>query len=319
MKTFSPLVSVLMPVFNGEKFVAQAVRSIQAQTLEDWELIIVDDGSTDRSLEICNFLASEDKRIRVFRNTQNLGIAKTMNYLVSLAKGKYIAIQEQDDISVPERLAWEVEVLESDEEVGLVSGIAAWIDDEGQVFAYFPGLLHRGMQYPQDKYEMVKFLYTEQCKIVNAACMFRHSIINEVPGPFDEKAKMSIDWQFFLHVAHRYRIYGIPKVLVKMRRGQRHQSVTKQKQLQFCEARRCIRLIYEYYRKDPNSPINYWLYLKAMSNQLLLEGRYYGGVKGWLRLVEAIIYDPSNKGAWKSLYELSLRGLKKGFGLISPS
>lgn len=308
-----PLVSVLLPVFNGEKYVSQAIRSIQEQTFEDWELIIMDDGSVDRSLEICNFFASKDKRIQIFQNVKNLGLAKTMNCLVSLAKGKYIAIQEQDDISVPERLALEVEVLEEQEDVGLVSGIAAWLDDEGQVFAYFPGLLHQGMQYPQDKYEMVKFLYTEQCKIVNAACMFRRSIVDEIPGPFDEKAKMSIDWQFFLHVAHRYRIYGIPKVLVKMRRGQSHQSITKQKQLQFYEARRCIRLIYEHYHKDPNSPISYRLYLKAMANQLLLEGRYYGGVKGWLRLVEAIICDPSNKRAWKSLFELSLRGLKKVF------
>lgn len=314
----TPLVSVVLPVFNGERFVAEAIHSIQAQTLTDWELVIIDDGSHDQSFEICRDIANQDGRIRVFRNERNLGLARTMNRLVSLARGKYIAIQEQDDVSVPERLAWEVEVLENDKEIGLVSGIAAWLDDEGQVFTYFPGLLVREEQYPQDKPEMVKFLYIEQCKVVNAACMFRRSIVDEIPGPFDEEAKMSIDWQFFLHVAHRHRIWGIPKVLVKMRRGQKHQSVTKRKELQFREARRCIKLIYDHYRTNPDSPINYWLYRKAMATEMIVEGRYYGGVKGWLRFVEAIVYDPSNKRAWKSLLDLSLRGLNKVCGLLFP-
>lgn len=315
----TPLVSVVLPVFNGEKFVAEAIHSIQSQTLTDWELVIVDDGSHDRSFEICRDMANQDGRIRVFRNERNLGLARTMNRLVSLARGKYIAIQEQDDVSVPERLAWEVEVLESDKEIGLVSGIAAWLNDEGQVFAYFPGLLVQGKQYPQDRPKMVKFLYTEQCKVVNAACMFRRSIANEISGPFDEKAKISIDWQFFLHVAHRYRIWGIPKVLVKMRRGEKHQSVTKNKDLQFHEARRCIRLIYDYYRTNPDSSINYWLYRKAMATEMILEGRYYSGIRGWLRLIQAIVYDPLSKHAWKSFLDLSLRGLNKGCRLLFPS
>ena len=128
-----PRVSVVLPVCNGAPYIERAIRSILAQTWQDWELLAVDDGSTDESFSLCQALATEDTRIRVFRNATNQGLARTMNGLVALARGRYIAVQEQDDVSHPERLAQEVEVLESRPDVGLVSGIAAWIDDDEQM------------------------------------------------------------------------------------------------------------------------------------------------------------------------------------------
>jgi hypothetical protein len=107
---------------------------------------------------------------------------------------------------------------------------------------------------------MLRYLYTEQCKVVNAACMFRRSLLAEIPGPFDEDARQSIDWQFFLHVAHKTSIFGLEKVLVRMRRGKHHRSVTKNRELRFREARRCIQHIYRCYRGVSTSPDNYRLY-----------------------------------------------------------
>ena len=306
-----PFVSVVLPVFNGQAYVAEAIESIRAQTFSHWELIIVDDGSSDSSLEICRSYEKNDSRIKAFRNDKNLGLARTMNRLLTLVRGKYVAIQEQDDISLPHRLASEVELLESRSDVALVSGVAAWMNDRNQVSAYFPGRLQRGGQYLENKWEMVKYLYTDQCKVVNAACMFRRAIIADVDLPFDEQAKMSIDWQFFLHVAHRHRIFGMPEVLVKMRRGHGHKSLTKNKELQFREAKRCIDMIYRRYKDDQNSPIDYWLYRRAMATERILEGRYLGGLRGWLRLVQAIAYNPFNRQAWRSWYAMSLRGLTR--------
>jgi len=108
-----PRVSVVLPVYNGARWLERAIDSIVAQTLEDWELLIVDDGSTDDSLRLCQASAAKDIRIRVFRNLTNQGLARTMNRLVSLSSGRYIAVQEQDDVSHRERLAREVEVLDS--------------------------------------------------------------------------------------------------------------------------------------------------------------------------------------------------------------
>jgi glycosyltransferase involved in cell wall biosynthesis len=306
-----PLVSVVLPVYNGGDDVGRAIDSIRRQTFGDWELIICDDGSSDGSYDMCRTMAASDVRINVTMNRVNLGLAKTMNRLVREARGKYIAVQEQDDLSVPSRLEEEVGFLESHQDIGLVSGIGAWVDEMGQVFQYFPGVLQGNGRFPQGRREMVKFLYVEQSKIVNAACMFRSSALQSLKEPFDENARMSIDWQFFVHLAHRYGIYGIPKVLVLMKRGGQHRSLTTNKELMFREARRCIRLLYERYRKDPGSPINYVLYRVAMSTEMTIEGRYWGGLRGLGRIVVALLYYPLKGYAWFSLGELLWRGARK--------
>ena len=312
----SQTISAVLPVFNGERWVLDAIRSIQQQSFTDWELIIIDDGSADRSLEVCQACAAQDQRIRVYANGINLGLAKTMNKLVKLAQGQYIAVQEQDDISMPDRFAREVALLDSHPEVGLVSGVAAWLDDAGHIFTYFPGRLHRGEPYPENQSDMVTYLYTEQCKVVNAACMFRRQILTDIAGPFDEQARLSIDWQFFIHVAHKYMIAGISDVLVKMKRGQGHGHLTARKEVQFSEARRCINLVYDKYKNDADSPINYQLYRKAMATELILEGRFWGRFRGLSKLIQATFYDPLTPKIWVSIGELILRAKKQSFWSI---
>lgn len=314
METLSPRVSVLLPVYNGAAFVKDAVDSIRGQTYADWELLVVDDGSKDESAKVCQALAATDARIKFFQNETNLGLARTMNRLVSLAGGQYLAVQEQDDFAAPSRLEREVQVLDSRSEVGLVSGVAAWLDDAGKVWTHFPGRLHRGEAYPTDRAEMVRFLFTEQCKVVNAACMFRREVAAEIPGPFDAEARMSIDWQFFIHVAHRHQILGLPEVLVRMRRGGGHKSLTGKKELQFREARRCLRKMYEQYRADERSPINRQLFRQAMATELVLEGRAYSRVKGVGRVLQALVCQPTHRRAWQTLGEFAGRGLGKMLG-----
>lgn len=310
-----PKVSVLLPVYNGSEKVADAVSSIQSQSWSDWELIILDDASQDDSLEVCHRLAESDKRIRVYRNPVNRGLAFSMNSLVGLSRGEYIAVQEQDDVSCPDRLTWEVTILNDQPEIGVVSGIASWLDDHDKEFALFPGILKRGDQYPQKNADMVRFLYVDQCKVVNAGCMFRRSVVAGNPAPFDEGAQMSIDWQFFIHAAHKWKIWGLHNVVVRMSRGEKHQHLTAKKALQFIEAQRCIRRIYNIYRFDEVSPINYLLFRRAMSAEMVLEGRYFGRIKGVHCLFVALMYDPFNRNAWKSLRETFMRGFEGLIGL----
>jgi len=316
MPNHIPCVTVIMPVFNGQDTVISAIESIMKQTLTTWQLLILDDGSSDDSYILCKEKANEDHRISVFRNKQNLGLARCMNRLVSLAEGTYLAVQEQDDRSAPDRLEKEVCILESQPEIGVVSGIAAWVDQHDQLLAHFPGILVRGEQYPQQFDEMVRFLYEEQCKVVNAACMIRRSVLDQIPGPFDPNARMSIDWQFFLHAAHFTRIWGIPEVLVYMRRDQDHQHLSSDKELQFKEARRCIRLVYEKYHNNPASPINRDLFRKAMSTELVLESKYYGRLRGLGLLGKAFIYGPftprvNRLAAWYGNRFLKKFGMRK--------
>jgi glycosyltransferase involved in cell wall biosynthesis len=304
-----PLVSVLMPVFNRQTIVGDAIRSILQQTFQDWELIILDDASTDKTLEVCRSFASADPRITVHSNEQNLGVGKTRMKLNSLASGKYIAIQDSDDISVPERLAKQVQVLESKPEVGVISGIAAFLDDTGEVFRYFPELLHRGGQYPQNKQDMVRLLY-HSCEIANPAILFRRMILEKIRDPYGEYQTID-DWHFFLQAAHAERFWGIPEVLVKMRRGQGHAHLWDNYGLALKEVCRMMESVYNRYKGDPESPINFALYRTSLSPWLNKHGRYFGGWRGYLNILQAVAYDPSNQFARESLKEFSGRAIRK--------
>ena len=108
-KTFVPLISVAMPVYNGEEYLAEAIESILAQSFTNFELIIIDDGSTDNSLKVLRAYEKRDKRIRLIAR-ENRNLATTLNDIIDLAVGKWIARMDQDDIALPERfekqLAW---------------------------------------------------------------------------------------------------------------------------------------------------------------------------------------------------------------------
>lgn len=308
-----PVVSVICPVYNGGEWLREAVESIRAQTFSEWELILLDDGSSDGSGELCAELSVADPRVRHRRQSENRGLGATMASLVQMARGRFLAVQEQDDISQPNRLASEVALLDAEPTVGLVSGIAEWIDHEGQRIALFPGVLARGGQYPQDTVEMVRFLFLEQCKVVNAGCMFRREVLNSPGVSFDTAARMSIDWQFFLRLAHHWRIWGLPEVLVRVRRGVEHNSLSTQRELRHEEARRCIRLMFAERREDPESPINRSLYRQALATEMILEGRFWGGLRGVALLAGAAALEPSRRHAWSSLGEL----IRRGAGRIS--
>jgi glycosyltransferase involved in cell wall biosynthesis len=310
-------ISVLLPVFNGEKTVLSAVKSIQAQTIPNWELIIVDDGSSDNSYQICASEAQKDQRIKLYRNPQNLGLAKTMNKLVALARGKYIAIQEQDDRSIVDRLEKEANFLDSNPEFGIVSGIAIWVDKDDEVIGQFPGLLIHGGQYPSEPNDMVRYLYVEQSKVVNAACMIRRSVLDKIEGPFDPDARMAVDWQFFVHAAHFTKIWGIPEVLVYMLRDKSHSHLTQQKKLQFSESRRCLRVLLEQYRNDPNSPIDKKLFRRAMITELVLESKTYSRVKGFFLLIESLFYGGLNSAKVAKLSKWYFNKALKKIGITA--
>lgn len=99
-----PAVSVIMPAYNMERFIDQAIRSVMDQTMTDWELLVIDDGSTDDTCAIVERLACQDCRIRLYRNPENLGVAKTRNRGFELSRGEYVALLDSDDLWLPEKL-----------------------------------------------------------------------------------------------------------------------------------------------------------------------------------------------------------------------
>ena len=117
----TPDISVIMSVYNGEAYLTEAVESIINQTFKNWELIVINDCSTDSTAEILSSFALKDKRIKVYTNEVNLKLPSSLNKAISLSSGKYVARMDADDICLPERLEKQFKFMEENRDVALSS------------------------------------------------------------------------------------------------------------------------------------------------------------------------------------------------------
>ena len=125
------LVSVIIPVYNVEKYVEEAIQSILNQTYKNLEIIVIDDGSKDSTYQLVKKLQKKDNRIKLYKNEKNFKIVKTLNLALSLANGEYIARMDGDDISAPDRIEQKVQFLEDNNEYDLVGCSMKAIDTQG--------------------------------------------------------------------------------------------------------------------------------------------------------------------------------------------
>jgi glycosyltransferase involved in cell wall biosynthesis len=131
-----PLISVLIPTYNVEEYITEAINSILNQTYERLEVVIVDDGSTDRTYEILESIALKDNRIQLYRNKENQRIVNTLNTAIKYSKGDYIARMDGDDISDPKRLEQQLLFLLKNKDVALVASNVVVIDEQGNTIQY---------------------------------------------------------------------------------------------------------------------------------------------------------------------------------------
>jgi glycosyltransferase involved in cell wall biosynthesis len=235
----TPFVTIVLPVYNGERTLKETLHSLLTQTYTHFELLIGIDGSKDGSKRIAE--SFKDERIKIFEHTINLGLGSNLNKLISLAdaRSEFIAMAEQDDVYVPERLLWQVEVMQQNPEVGLVSGIAEFASKNSNIL--FPGLLVNGEQFPQG-IELFRFLYIHQLKVVNTCMMLRKSVHLKNNLTFTHKyPNMNVDWDYVLRFSLVSQVYGIPKKLVSMNRNHKLQSVTTNKKLQHQISRQLLK------------------------------------------------------------------------------
>ena len=133
MKTEAPLVSIGLPVYNGENFVAEAIQCVRDQTLSNWELIICDNSSTDRTVAVCRQLADQDNRIRVYQNPRNMGVSFNYNEVFRLSHGKFFKWAAHDDLFAPRFIERCVEEFEKEERLVLVFPKLCYVDADGRV------------------------------------------------------------------------------------------------------------------------------------------------------------------------------------------
>ena len=202
-----PKVSVIMPSYNKEKYIGKAMESIIRQTYSDWELIIIDDCSSDNSVKVIH--SFQDKRIRFYENTCNIGIAENRNRGIELANGKYIALLDADDISLPRRLEKEVDYLEQHPEIDVVFGGFNEIDDQDMVReTYFSPLRN-------PKYIRANLMIMDV--IPNSSCMYRKSFINQYKIRYRGGYLGMDDYLFWIECSLHGNISGIPDLFLYWR------------------------------------------------------------------------------------------------------
>ena len=198
-----PTVSVLLPVYNTpEDFLRQAIESILHQTYTDFELLIINDAST---IDVESVIKSySDKRIKYFKNATNLGISGTRNLLLDKAAGKYLAIMDHDDISLPERLAREVEFLDQNPSVGVVSCRAQIIDS--------PEILN----YPVSDQDIEFKILVNNC-IVHPAAMIRRSVLEQYNIRYEKEFSPAEDYALWCRLLGKTEFHNLPDILFMYR------------------------------------------------------------------------------------------------------
>jgi hypothetical protein len=198
-----PRVSVVIGAYNGERFLRPAIESILNQTFRDFELIVIDDCSTDRTPPILGEF--KDDRIRVVRNERNLGIAETLNNGIAIARGEYVALQDHDDVSLPARLECQVAFLDNNAEVGMVGSGCDGIDEVGALIGPVP------VEYDEVK---IRWTLLWRNPFSHTTLMVRRRAIEEVGGySSDPRYRFAEDYDLMSRVAFRHAVANIPQRL----------------------------------------------------------------------------------------------------------
>jgi len=204
-----------MPVYNGAKYLHESIQSILNQTYKNFELIIIDDGSTDNSIEIINSFI--DKRIKVLRNSENKGLAYTRNKAVKNSSGKYIAILDCDDIAYPERLSKQVEFLETYPEFVMVGSSFEIIDEQSE------GTGEKIILDLDNNLISTQLFFCNY--FAQSSVMMKREVFNDFQ--YNEDYTQAEDYHLWSQISTKYKLANLHEILVKYRSHNESISNTK--------------------------------------------------------------------------------------------
>lgn len=193
-----PLITVVIPVYNGEKTIRETIQSVFNQSLSDLELLVINDGSTDSTLEIASQI--QDERLKVY-TYPNAGLAASRNRGISLAKSEYISFIDADDLWTPDKLESQLKALQKNPEAAVVYSWTDWIDESSQ-------LLGKGSHNTQQG-EVLPQLLLNDFVANGSNCLIKMQAFREVGG-FDETLTAVEDWDMWLRLAERYQFVAVP-------------------------------------------------------------------------------------------------------------
>lgn len=235
------LISIILPTYNGSKWLRRAIESVQNQTYTNWELLVIDDGSIDNSAQIVTDLVQKDARIIYIKNEQNLGIQKTLNKGLKQAKGEYIARLDDDDQWIEEdKLKKQIEFLEKNSDYVLVgTGVVVVDEEEKEQFRYL---------VPETNKRIKNKLLGKNC-FVHSSVLFKKSAVLELGGYSESKEVYHIeDYDLWLKLGTKGKLANLPIYGVQFTLRSGSISSTN-KTIQF---KRIISLIKKYKKFYPN-------------------------------------------------------------------
>jgi len=222
-----PLVSVLLPVYNGSKYLMEAIQSVLSQTYKNFELIVVDDGSTDSTPKLLSKIEKMDDRVQVVTCVENSGIVSALNRGLSLCQGTFVMRMDADDICVPQRLEWQVQYLMTHPSISILGGYVEIFSSSTSTSSKFkivrhptnPALLHFSM-----------YLY---CSIVHPSVLARTSILRTFGG-YRSSYKHVEDYEMWFRMlecsSNNIRMANLPRVVLRLRKHEHNISRLRAKE-----------------------------------------------------------------------------------------
>ena len=274
------LVSVIMPVYNGEKYLAEAIDSILGQSFTDFELLIVDDGSIDGSAEIIRAYQQRDRRIRFFQLERNMGLADARNRGIAAATGKFITMMDCDDISLPERLQKQVDFMQSNPEIGAV-GVCGQAVNEDMTKLLFD------LNAPERHCDIVLAMFVG-VSFIHTTIMLRSEFLSAVGG-YEEGRYISEDreliWRLLWETSIQFA--NLPEKFYMYRRHEHSLSHTQNPKLRTEGMEVKTRVFYRLWNEAPEATINRF-YRMAVGRKLGWAERR-AAKQDMVRLIESII------------------------------
>ena len=267
-----PAVSVLMSVYNGEDYLVSAVDSVLGQTYRDFEFIIIDDASTDSTADILNMFAKKDNRIRFIKNKYNIGLTKSLNNGLKLARGRYIARMDADDISLPQRFEKQIDFLEQNRNV-LLCG--AYFDSIPSSCKKKSDIRHLP---PEEVYVN---LFFENC-IPHPSITMRREVFEKYNLFYDESLRYTQDYEYWTRIAEVGDIVKYPEVLLEYRFHEKRASAIHEKEQFSIYSNTKIKQVEKLIGRELKSR-------EAMIHKMLIEGgglaNFFSEISDWCILL----------------------------------
>ncbi len=226
-----PLVSVIIPAYNAQEYLKDAIDSILKQTYKNIEIIIIDDRSRDKTADIIRRYSKSHNNILAFYNKENMGVGWVRNFAISKANGKYIAWQDADDISLSDRIESQVNYMETTPEVGVVGG---FIEIFGE------GISSSVRKYAKDDKSLRNKIF-QYNPVANPASMYRKTVFETV-GKFNPELRVSEDLEMLFRAGEKYQFANIQQLAIRYRQNSNSLTRSKLKEMELVSIR--LRLKY---------------------------------------------------------------------------